>query len=109
MVSKEILTGPKGGQYYINEKGKKVYIKKSPKSTGLASTNSSNKKIGRNNNRGNSSEKFKEPTILSKNDVKKRHCCICGKELSVSDINYYDLTDYCPRCALADGIITSLD
>ena len=39
----------------------------------------------------------------------KHYCCCCGKELNTSDMNYYDLTDYCPKCALADGIITSLE
>ena len=46
----------------------------------------------------------------SKYPVKSvKRCCCCGKELSVSDMNYYDLTNYCPKCALADGIITSLE
>lgn len=39
----------------------------------------------------------------------KKYCCCCGKELNESDCNYYDLTSYCPKCALADGIITSLE
>ena len=38
-----------------------------------------------------------------------RHCCCCGKQLNYDECEYYDLTDYCPRCALADGIITSLE
>ena len=70
-MTNNIITGPKGGQYWIDEKGKKHYIKR------------------------------------SKQLVKR--CCCCGKELSVNDMNYYDLTNYCPKCALADGIITSLE
>ena len=36
-------------------------------------------------------------------------CCCCGKPLTEEDTDYYDLSSYCARCALADGIITSLD
>lgn len=36
-------------------------------------------------------------------------CCCCGKPLTKMDTDYYDLSSYCARCALADGIITSLD
>ena len=68
-MTNNIITDSKGGQYWIDEKGKKHYIKRS-----------------------------KQPV---------KRCC--GKELSVSDMNYYDLTNYCPKCALADGIITSLE
>ena len=39
--------------------------------------------------------------------MKKYICCCCGKELTNEDINYYDLTDYCIKCAIADGIRTS--
>jgi hypothetical protein len=40
---------------------------------------------------------------------KIKYCCCCGKQLNRSDCEYYDLENYCPRCALQDGIITSLD
>lgn len=73
-MTNNIITGPKGGQYWIDKNGKKHYIKR------------------------------------SKQSVKSvKRCCCCGKELSISDMNYYDLTNYCPKCALADGIITSLE
>ncbi len=36
-------------------------------------------------------------------------CCCCGKPLTKTDTDYYGLSSYCARCALADGIITSLD
>lgn len=39
-----ILTGPKGGRYYINEVGKKVYVKDSTKST-VAETDTSGRTI----------------------------------------------------------------
>lgn len=90
-VPKEILTGPKGGQYWIDEKGKKHYLKRSTESNTQRPT------------------RFSDPSVISERDKSIRHCCCCGKELSISEMNYYDLTDYCPKCALADGIITSLD
>ena len=86
--SVKIYTGPRGGQYII-ENGKKKYIRKS----------SSKKKT-----------KESEPLqpILERSSRKKT-CCCCGKELSRLDTEYYDLTDYCAKCALADGILSSLD
>ena len=38
-----------------------------------------------------------------------RRCCCCGRQLNYDECEYYDLTDYCPRCALQDGIIDSLE
>ena len=34
-------------------------------------------------------------------------CCCCGKPLTREDVEFYDLTDYCIDCAIADGIRTS--
>ena len=87
---REILTGPKGGHYWIDEKGKKHYI--STKTTELS----------------NVSKRTKVSTDTIRK-IQVKSCCCCGKPLNESDCRYYDLSDYCPRCALADGIITSLE
>ena len=36
-----------------------------------------------------------------------KYCCVCGKKLTETDIDYYDLTSYCIDCAIADGIRNS--
>lgn len=92
----KVFTGPRGGKYVIKE-GKKVYLKKTDSLV-------SKSKDAYESNKDTSSGKDIVQTLK-----KVRHCCCCGRELNDSDCNYYDLTDYCPRCALADGIITSLE
>ena len=89
-----IITGPKGGQYWVDEKGNKHYLKRG------ATAEQKNRLT---------SYRFSDPSVISERDKSIKRCCCCGKELSISDMNYYDLTDYCPKCALADGIITSLE
>lgn len=46
---------------------------------------------------------------MRKLKIKEKTCCCCGKVLTKVDTDYYDLTDYCARCAYEDGIISSLD
>lgn len=46
---------------------------------------------------------------MLRKENKVKYCCCCGRVLNESDCNYYDLENYCPRCALEDGIIISLD
>lgn len=46
---------------------------------------------------------------MKKVEKKEPTCCVCGKPLTREDIHYYDLTDYCIDCAIADGIRTSKD
>lgn len=49
--------------------------------------------------------------VIAPKKVEKREptCCVCGKTLTRTDIHYYDLTDYCIDCAIADGIRSSKD
>lgn len=101
----DIITGPKGGQYWVDEKGKKHYLKRSAESTKSNTAGQKNRQVPTSYR----PTRFSDPSVISERDKSIRRCCCCGKELSISDMNYYDLTDYCPRCALADGIITSLE
>lgn len=60
---------------------------------------------------GKELDKYREkPKKTRKSSTKKSTkptCCVCGKELSHEDINYYDLSSYCIDCAIKDGIRTS--
>lgn len=91
----EIYTGPKGGTYIIIN-NKKKYVNTQKHAKVLEKEN--NKKLHRSRN-----------SILNVEENSIKYCCCCGKPLSRSDCNYYDLEDYCPRCALNDRIITSLE
>ena len=82
----KILEGPKGGEYYINDKGRKVYIKTAS--------------IKRKDYRG------KTPSVISLGNPYGT-CCCCGKALTREDKFYYDLDSYCIDCAILDGIRTS--
>lgn len=77
-------TGPKGGYFYINQHKKKIYVKEVPEGAILNHFNC----------RGIS-------------HIRVKTCCVCGKPLTETDTNYYDLSSYCIDCAIADGIRTS--
>lgn len=66
----KIITGPRGGQYYIDENGKKHYIKKSASSAGLAKQHSTNQTSGRSGDRIRSKEGSKESPTLVKHVVR---------------------------------------
>lgn len=88
----EILTGPRGGQYFINEQGRKVYIKKTQKPKTVAGRTRKPSVVSHKS----SKTKSMAAVVNYVHGEVVRHCEYCGAPMTRSDVN--DFGSLCERC-----------